>query len=195
MDFSEVLRRRRSTRSFLDQEITEAELSSVILAGSSAPVGSNLYRDLHLTVLRDRKIMRSLCQANERRMKDPIFFEKVAGEIVKDGKEPVQREPFYGAPVVIIVSHRKQSLQPGIEYANAASVVQTMHLAATSLGLGSVYAWGALEAMREAPELDKTALLNLPEGFEPLLGLMLGRSKTPLSEKALAPGKLPVTYI
>ena len=49
-----------------------------------------------------------------------------------------------------------------------------MHLAATALGLGSVFMWGSLEAMRVIPELDNTSILNLPEGFEPLIGLAVG---------------------
>ncbi|MBR6039991.1 MAG: nitroreductase family protein [Clostridia bacterium] len=75
---------------------------------------------------------------------------------------------------MIFVSHRKQQLQPGIEWANVTSVVNQMHLAATDLGLGSVYMWGALESMRMIPELDHTGLLQLPEDFEPLIALAVG---------------------
>jgi nitroreductase len=70
-----------------------------------------------------------------------------------------------------------------------------MHLAATSLGLGSVYVGGILEALRDMPELDKTAILGLPEGFEPLMGLMLGHPKLPLKDKPLIADKLPVNYV
>lgn len=195
MDFDEVLRKRRSTRTYLDEPVEPADLEQVLLAGSNAPIGSNLCRDIHLTVLTDKEIMRSLCEANDKRMSDKAFMEKVAGEIAKGGKEPLHKKPFYGAPVVIIVSHRLQDLQPGIEYANATSVVHTMHLAATNLGLGSVYMWGILEAMRESPELDKTAILSAPDGFQPLMGLMLGRPKLPLKDKPLIKDKLPVNYL
>ena len=54
------------------------------------------------------------------------------------------------------------------------SVVNQMHLAATDLGLGSVYMWGALESMRMIPELDHAELLQLPEDFEPLIALAVG---------------------
>jgi nitroreductase len=196
VDFDEVLRRRRSTRTFLAGPVPDPELQAVLLAGSNAPIGSNLVRDVHLTVLTDKEIMRSLCEANQERMTaDKVFSERVAGEIVKAGFDPPRREPFYGAPAVIIVSHRRQDLQPGIEFANCAVVVHTMHLAATNLGLGSVYVWGILEAMRVRPELNRTALLGLPENFEPLMGLMLGRPRTPLKERDLKAGKLPVNHV
>jgi nitroreductase len=195
MDFDEVLRKRRSTRAFLDEPISEGELEAVLLAGSNAPVGSNLHGDLHLTVLTDKTVMASLCQANQRRMADKAFTEKVIGEINLADDQAPQAKPFYGAPVVIIVSHRRQDLQPGIEYANVTSLVQTMHLAATNLGLGSVYVWGILEAMRVMPELDGTAALGLPEDFEPLMGLMLGHPRRPLKDRPPTLGKIKVNRV
>ncbi|MDR2301152.1 MAG: nitroreductase family protein [Deltaproteobacteria bacterium] len=195
MDFDEVLRKRRSTRAFLDEPISDGELEAVLLAGSNAPVGSNLSRDVHLIVLTDKIVMESLSEANRRRMADGAFREKVIGDIdLADGQAPLPK-PFYGAPVVIIVSHRRQDFQPGIEYANVTSVVHTMHLAATNLGLGSVYVWGILEAMRVRPELDRTAALGLPEGFEPLMGLALGRPRLPLKDRPPKVGKLTVNRV
>lgn len=49
-----------------------------------------------------------------------------------------------------------------------------MHLAATDMGLGSCYMWGALESMRMLPEYDHTDLLGLPEDYEPLMALAVG---------------------
>jgi nitroreductase len=194
MEFEAVLRHRRSTRTFLDEPVPDDRLEAVLLAGANAPIGSNLFHDIHLTVLTDKSVMTALCEAESRRMLDKVFKRKVGGEI-DPGKMPSKRKPFYGAPVVIIVSHRRQDLQPGIEFANCAVVVHTMHLAATNLGLGSVYVWGILESMREIPELDRTGLLELPENFAPLMGLMLGLPKVPLKDKAPTPDKIPINYI
>ena len=85
--------------------------------------------------------------------------------------------PFYHAPTVIFVSHRKQDLQPRIEWANAACVTLQTHLAATDLGLQSVFSWFALESMRLSPELDRTDLRSLPDGFDPLIGLSVGHGR------------------
>ncbi len=170
MDFDEVLKRRRSSRRFQDAQIKKAELDQILLAGCSAPVGSNLYRDLHMTVVQNKKILHALNAAFEKRLQDREAMKKIAGDMPRTARDVSAILPFYGAPTVIILSHRRQDLQPGIEYANTSCVAMAMHLAAANLGLGSVLAWGVFEAMRIFPELDNSALLGLPEGFVPLMG-------------------------
>ena len=194
MEFKQVWKRRRSTRNFQSRQIAGAELDAILLAGCSAPVGSNFYRDVHLTMVQDKETLMELSAALRRRMGDRTALEKITGEIEGEKSAPASA-PFYGAPTVIVVSHRAQDLQPGIEYANAACVAQTMHLAATDLGLGSVLAWGVFEAMRLYPQLDRSALLRLPEGFSPLLGLMVGYPVRPLEEREIKPDKLSVNYV
>ena len=53
----------------------------------------------------------------------------------------------------------------------------------------------ALESMREDPELDNSALLNLPEGFSPLLGLAVGYPAEPPRERELKMDKITVNRI
>lgn len=195
MDFDEVLRRRRSNRKFTDEQINKAELDKLLLAGCSAPVGSNLYRDLHMTVVQDKQILHALHTAFGRRLRDREAMKKIAGAMPRTARDASAILPFYGAPTVIILSHRRQELQPGIEYANTACVAMTMHLAAVNLGLGSVLAWGVFEAMRLYPELDNSALLGLPAGFVPLMGLMVGYPAEPPGERDLDPKKIAVDFI
>ena len=104
-------------------------------------------------------------------------------------------DPFYLAPTVIFVSHRKQDIQPGIEFSNVACVTFSMHMAAANLGLGSVFMWFALESMREIPALDNTAVLNLPKGFEPLLGLAVGYPDKEVSQRELSLDKISVNFL
>ncbi|ACL20188.1 nitroreductase [Desulfitobacterium hafniense DCB-2] len=96
---------------------------------------------------------------------------------------------------MIFVSHRKQNLQPGIEFANVTCIAYSMHLAAACLGLGSVFIWGSLEAMREIPELDNTAVLNLPDDFEPLLGIAIGHPEQKFKARDLRTDKLAINYL
>lgn len=105
------------------------------------------------------------------------------------------QEILYDSLTVIFVSHRKQELQPGIEWANVASVVNEMHLTATNMGLGSVYMWGALESMRMIPELNHTELLEIPEGFEPLIALAVGYPAEELKERSLSHEMITTNYI
>lgn len=75
------------------------------------------------------------------------------------------------------------------------AVTSQMHLAATNLGLGSVYMWGALESMRLFPELDHTDVLELPEDFEPLLALAVGYPKKELGKSPKQHAPISVNYI
>jgi hypothetical protein len=55
--------------------------------------------------------------------------------------------------------------------------------------------WFALESMRELPELDRSPLLNLPEGFVPLIGIALGRPAKPLTERNVKTERLSINYL
>jgi nitroreductase len=198
MDYLELLKHRASVRRFQDGQITEQELSAVLLAANGAPIGSNMYRDIHLTIVRSRQTLDKLAEAAVKRSEDKKRMQEIVGDAVFEGagEKPVKSaDPFYGAPAVIFVSHRNQGIQPGIEYANVACVALSMHLAAAELGLGSVFMWHALESMREIPELDHSGLLNLPEGFSPLLGLALGYPATAPRVRELRVDKIAVNYL
>ena len=188
MEFEKLLRMRQSTRTYQDRQITQEQLRKILDAANRAPIGSNLYQDVHLTVVQDQNVLLKLCEAAWERFSTRQKVEEIAGDTLnRSDNHSLSRHPnlFYGAPTVIFVSHRKQRLQPGIEWANVTSVVNQMHLAATGLGLGSVYMWGALESMRMIPELDHTAVLQLPEGFEPLLALAVGYPAQELKEREM----------
>ncbi|MBR4157491.1 MAG: nitroreductase family protein [Oscillospiraceae bacterium] len=175
MEFGRVLENRRSVRAFLPDALSEEQIERLLEAARLAPVGSAMYRDVHITVVRDQDKLMKLCEAAWKRFSSVEVVREIAGEADTDPEAGVhQPNLFYGAPVVFFLSHRRQTLQPGIEWANVTAIVHQMHLAAVDMGLGSCYMWGALESMRMFPELDHTALLELPEDFEPLLGLAVG---------------------
>ncbi len=184
MDFETVLSLRQSTRAYLNKPVSEDDIEKLLSAAAHAPVGSKMYQDLHITVVQNQSIILKLCEAAWERFSSKEKVKEIAGDTVKD--EVFQPKPnlFYGAPVVFFVSHRKQTLQPGIEWANVTSVINQMHLEATSLGLGSCYMWGALESMRMLPQLDHTDLLQLPQDFEPLCALAVGYPAQALQKNA-----------
>lgn len=195
MDYFELLRYRKSTRKFTNEQVSQENLSSIIAAANSSPIGSNLYRDVHLTVVHNRDVLNKLSEATVKRWEDKVKMKKIIGDTMNIELSEIAGDPFYGAPVVIFVSHRKQDLQPGLEFSNVACITYSMHLAATSLGLGSVFMWGSLESMREIPELDNTAVLNLPEGFEPLLGIAVGHPATELTARDIKTDKISINYL
>lgn len=198
MDFIDLMTRRVSSRVFTKEKISEAELEQVLRAGEMAPVGSNEYRNIHLTVVQDAYILRRLAEAAVLRRKDRVNMAKLASSVSNAAEilnESKTYDPFYNAPAVIFVSHRKQDLQPGIEWANVSCLVSCMHLAATELGLGSCFMWFVLESMRLNPALDHTDLLCLPDDFEPLMGLALGHIAQPLQEREWDMNRISVDYL
>lgn len=175
MDFFDLLQERQSVRKFLPEQISQPQLERLLLAANRAPVGSNRYGDVHLTVVQDKTVLQKLSQAAQQRFSAMPRNNQIFGSLKPGAVEVKQQyDPFYGAPTVIFASHRRQNLQPGIEFCNVACLVYSMHLAAQAMGLGSVFMWFALESIRLLPDLDCTALLQLPTDFEPLLGLAVG---------------------
>ena len=195
MDFFDLLRQRQSVRKFRPEQITKDQLDRILLAANQAPIGSNRREEVHLTVVQDRDVLARLARAAERRYaampRHNAIFDKLRPGTIN--REVPAYDPFYGAPTVIFVSHRRQDLQPGIEYCNVTSPVFSMHLAAQALGLGSVYMWFALESMRMMPELNCVDLLQLPPDFEPLLGLAVGYPAEALQQREEAK-RLTVNY-
>jgi len=195
MEFFDVLKYRKSVRKFSDEKLSQDEITVLLTAGNSAPVGSNMYKDIHLTIVQDRAVLDKLSEAAALRWQDKAKMKEIIGEMPGGGSAQPLYDPFYGAPAVIFVSHRKQNVQPGIEYANASCVALAMHLAATDLGLGSVLMWFALESMREIPALDHAGELRLPENYEPLIGLAAGHLVKPADPRELSADKITVNYL
>lgn len=194
MDFDQLLNLRQSTRKFQSRQLDRMDIEKIIAAANHAPIGSNRYEDIHLTVMEDQQKLLYLCEAAWKRFSSGKKLKEIAGETVSD-ETPKRINLFYDAPTVIFISHRKQTAQPGIEWANAAVIAMIMHLEAANLGLGSVFMWGALESMRLIPELDHTSILDLPEGFMPLLALALGYPLTPLSPNKKAHAPIGVNFV
>ncbi len=195
MDYLELLANRRSCRAFSAQPVTDEQIEKLLLAANGAPAGSNRYNDLHLTVVRNADVLKKLAEASAQRWKDKETMNRIVSTIPSKGAGHETSGPFYGASTVIFVSHRKQDLQPGIEYANAACAVLSMQMEAVQLGLSSVFIWGALEAMRVLPEYDRTDLLELPDGFEPLLGLAVGYALDTPEKREIRGDKISRNYI
>ena len=146
MDFKDILTLRRTTRSYLSEQISENQLQEILLAAQTAPLAAGDDQTTHLTVVQNLETMeriRQCCQLISRKTNLPI-------------------DPFYGAPTVIFVSATDLS-EDHIEYSNVACVIENMILAATNEGLGSTYIWGCLRKLRQDAEALK--LLSIPEGY------------------------------
>lgn len=198
MEYFDLITHRTSSRVFTEEQITDAQLEAILTAARHAPVGSSRFKDVILSVVQDRAILDKLAEAAIIRHGDLEEMAKVIENVAnRDELLDASRsfDPFYGAPTVIFLSHKKQDIEPGIQYANVGGMVNYMHLAALDLGLGSCLMWYALDSMRRLPEYDHTKLLGIPDDFETLMGLAVGNISKPLPVRDITLDRIAVKYI
>lgn len=166
MDFSKTIATRKSTRSYKEEQIKPSELRTILLAGCAAPVGFNAYDTVHMTAIKNQDLLKKIAKCSAEVFNMPGM------------------NPFYAAPTLVIVSAKKTQTE-NVEYANAGCITQNMTLAATDLGIGSVFLWGFILALKSNEELLKE--FNLPEGFVPISAIALGYPTEELTEEDLTP--------
>ena len=170
MEWNKVMRTRKSCREYIDQQITTAQLKALLEAGCAAPVARGKFEQLQITVVQNTELLEMIDTAAKAAYGDENF------------------SCTRGAPTVIIVSVQEDQGQiaPNM-IASVACVVQNMHLAATDLGLGSVYL-GSIQAISNSFEV--LYKLKLQDGFWPVAALAVGEAKEPAQER-----EVPMTKI
>lgn len=159
-----IIQSRRSCRNFKPERVNEKDLEQIIEAGLSAPSGGN-FQSCHFTVLYNKDII------------DKINFEIL--KVYEESDHPFlmsllkgkNRDFFYGAPTVVILSTNTQAITP---QSDAAVASQNIMLAAESLGVASC--WISLGGALSNPENLKNfgKLLHLPEEHTPFNAVALG---------------------
>lgn len=119
-----VLEERRSCRKFKPEMITDDELNKIIKAGTYAPTGMGKQSPIIIAIKNKEK-------------RDELA--KINSEIMGMNED---YDPFYGAPVALIVLADKSI--PTYKY-DGSLVIGNMLNAAESLGLGSIWIHRAKE--------------------------------------------------
>ncbi|MEA4969815.1 MAG: nitroreductase family protein [Candidatus Pelethousia sp.] len=153
METMKAIAKRKSTRAFAPEKaVAKADLDAILAAGCAAPVGAGDYPSLHLTVVQNPQSLNRINKAVQAAFN-------------------IDRDVLYGAPILVLVSSSEPKV-PNIQYANVGCIMENMLLAATDLGVDSVYLWSAANVIAKIPELQKE--LGIPEGFTPISGAALG---------------------
>lgn len=150
MEFFELVKKRRSIRSFDPQKpVSEEQIAKILEAGIWAPSAGNL-QDWFFVVVRDQKVKDQLAQA------------ALGQDFVAE------------APVVIVVccdleriSHYGKRGQELYTFQDTACAAQNMFLAATDLDLGACWV-GAFD------EKKVIQILNLADHLRPVAILPIG---------------------
>ena len=176
MTTMETICSRKSVRSYTGENITVEELNLILKAANASPVGMGQFESLHLTVITNKELLAKI----------------EASAAAMFGKPDMH--PLYGAPTLILVSSRKPA--PGMEnvaFSNAAIMAHSMALAATELGVGNCYIWGATAAMSRNDEI--LAQLGLPEGFIPCCSMCFGKTEELYKIREIPEDKISSTFI
>ncbi|MDR0885304.1 MAG: nitroreductase family protein [Clostridiales Family XIII bacterium] len=165
-----TIEKRKSTREFKSDQIPADAVDTILKAGEQAPIGCAAFDAIHFTVVQDKALI------------DKIASAASNGE----------RDVFYGAPTVIIVSSGSQPF-PGLDLADAGSIVQNFLLAATDIGIDSVYIYSANAAFAADPSL--LAAAGIPDGFKPVSSVALGYGTDDAVATPKAPRSIKVNRI
>jgi nitroreductase len=163
METLKAIEARKSTRGFKPEQIPDAALEAVLAAGTQAPVGMAAFDSIHFTVIQDAALLKKISDAATK------------------NTEREGQDIYYGAPTVIVVSSKEQPI-PELAFANAGTIVENFLLAATDLGINSVYVFGSMMGFRNDPGLAAEA--GIPEGYKPVSSAALGYAT---EEMAAAP--------
>lgn len=116
--YIDFIQKRRSIRKFKDEMISQEELNTIIETGLCAPSGKNL-QDTIILVIKDQNVIQEMAKDN-----------------CKIGDMPEGTDPFFHAPVVLVVLGKKEN--PNTAY-DGALVMENLMLAATALNIGSCW--------------------------------------------------------
>ena len=157
MNTLEAISKRKSTRAYTPEMISDEALNTIIKAGCAAPVAMAKYDCLHITVLQNEDMIKNI---NE--MTSEMFYKRMG----------VRKNTDFGAKTLIFVSSAHGMLPPEMEFSSVGIVVENMVIAATDLGIDSVVLGGVPAIVSESAEM--VSALGIPEGFKPVLGIALG---------------------
>lgn len=177
----ENIKKRRSIRKYLAEQIKEEELNTIIEAGSYAPSGHN-DQPWHFTVIQNKEMLDYISNKTKE-----LMVNSDIEWISKMGKNE-KLHVFYNAPTVIVISGTDKAHCPLID---CSAATQNMLLAAESLNIGSCWI-GLVEAFFE--NKDEVKKLNIPEGYTPYYAVTFGYKQVTPS-RALDRKKDIVSYI
>lgn len=143
MELFKAIKTRRSIRTYLKKKIPKKDLEKIIEAGTSAPSACN-QQLWNFIVVENKKIKKRLVEEAGS-----------TGLVLK-------------SPITIVVTYHKENIEEGFQSASAA--VQNMLLAATSLGIGSLWvnSTGDKKKVKE--------ILEIPDDFFIVCFVLLGYS-------------------
>lgn len=146
----EAITKRRACRSFdKNKEVEQSKIDEIVRAGLLAPSGMNRQTPV-IIVIKDRETRDKLMELN-----------RAAG----NGRFPSNLDPFYNAPVILLVIANKN----GLSMLDGAAAMENILLEATNQGLASVWIHRAKEEIESADGRNLLSFTGL--NFDDYIGI------------------------
>jgi nitroreductase len=163
----DIIKNRRSIRTFSDEQIKQEELDIILEAGMYAPSAAGK-QAWHFTVVQNQHILDEISAEAKK------VYISMANEFLQKLGSNEQFHTFFHAPTVIIISGEEKSIDP---HSDCAVAAQNIMLAAEMLHIGScwVSAVAVLGRTGEGKKIIQT--LGLPKAYIPFNSIVLGYKK------------------
>jgi nitroreductase len=171
-DFLEVLKTRRTVRSYAAKPVGREDLRELIDLAVLAPTAMNA-QPWAFTVVTDQGVMRKLNSIVLDLLRSPEIQRQLDYEGLKKAINEPGFEIFYHAPALIVISGDTRSMASETDCQLAA---ENLFLSAHAKGLGSCY-MGFLVMARENPVVRD--LLRIPDGYEIKAAAVIGHPGGP----------------
>lgn len=176
MNTLEAIRERYSCRNYQEGQISEEHLKTILQAAYEAPNADADYEHMMLTVIQSKEALEDIT----------VLYQKAVGN--------EKANPLYGAPTFIVLSTLVPENDP-VGYSNAGCVIENMALAATELGLSSVYIYGIFDDFRLRGNQVLKAYLSLPDDLEPISGIAIGYPGVMREKRKLPKERIRTVYL
>ena len=166
-DFLEVLKTRRTVRSYTAEPVSRQDIQELIDCAILAPSGMN-FQPWAFSVVTSQSVMQKLNMIVVGILRSPEAQQHMTSERMK----AIVNEPgfyiFHGAPVLIVIAG--DTKVPGAMY-DCQLAAENLFLAAHAKGLGTCY-MGFLQLAADLPEVHE--LLGLADGFKMMAAAVVG---------------------
>jgi len=163
-----TIKKRRMTRKFKSEQLTDEQILEIIDAGQHAP-SIQKQQAWNFTVIQDRELLDEL--SNEAK----LIGQKSPVDVIRKLNSMEEYHVFYNAPTVILVSANKEAMMPEAE---CVAATQNIFLAAESLDIGACWISGLGPLLDSDKGEEYRKKLNLADNFAPQLAISLGYTES-----------------
>ncbi|MDR0911661.1 MAG: nitroreductase family protein [Methanobrevibacter sp.] len=161
MSIFEVIEKRKSIRSYLDEAIDSDDLKKIVETGKKAPQAG----EFQITVIENKELITKINDLALEGMKNS------GNDFLMERANIPGYQPLYGTPVLVILSAPEE----GYGQINTALAAENIILSATELGYGTVYLITPTLAFLGDEKKELLKELNIPEGYVPINGIAIGK--------------------